>query len=180
MRSKADSLRRTPQVGWIERLRVAHHAYEEQYYRRVGSILQICQLNVEGISKEKAEYLGGLLDKQMIDVLVLQETHGLNDADLLKRINIPGFSIAAAIHHRSYGIATYIREKQHPKCLTARMFRARREFNNHRHACGYVINDEKGTALHKWSTDNDLNLIFDPKDKKRKKITHQTCAFYQD
>lgn len=82
---------------------------QDHLNRRVGNILQICQLNIEGISREKSEYLTHVLDEQKIDVLALQETHTVDDEDLLKRGRIPGFSIIAALHHRSYGIATYVR-----------------------------------------------------------------------
>ncbi|KAG8232416.1 hypothetical protein J437_LFUL013988 [Ladona fulva] len=45
------------------------------------------------------------------------------------------------------------------------------DFNRHRHAWGYEINDENGTALHEGS------LSIRPGGEKN---THQTCAFYQD
>uniref|UniRef100_H3BFN7 Endonuclease/exonuclease/phosphatase domain-containing protein n=1 Tax=Latimeria chalumnae TaxID=7897 RepID=H3BFN7_LATCH len=41
----------------------------------VGPTIQICQLNIEGISRSKCEYLERLLKKHNVDVLVLEETH---------------------------------------------------------------------------------------------------------
>uniref|UniRef100_H3A6M1 Endonuclease/exonuclease/phosphatase domain-containing protein n=1 Tax=Latimeria chalumnae TaxID=7897 RepID=H3A6M1_LATCH len=41
----------------------------------VGPTIQICQLNIEGISRSKCEYLERLLKKHSVDVLVLEETH---------------------------------------------------------------------------------------------------------
>uniref|UniRef100_H3AF49 Endonuclease/exonuclease/phosphatase domain-containing protein n=1 Tax=Latimeria chalumnae TaxID=7897 RepID=H3AF49_LATCH len=41
----------------------------------VGPTIRICQLNIEGISRSKCEYLERLLKKHSVDVLVLEETH---------------------------------------------------------------------------------------------------------
>ena len=83
--------------------------FQDQPLKRVGNILQICQLNIEGISRDKSEYLTRILKDNAIDILVLQETHTLNDEDLLRRGKIAGFSVIAALHHRAYGLATYVK-----------------------------------------------------------------------
>ena len=50
--------------------------------RDVGPVLKICQLNVEGLSKSKSEYLSRLCIEEEIDVLLLQETHTIDDFQL--------------------------------------------------------------------------------------------------
>ena len=51
---------------------------------KFGANLKICQLNVEGISKDKADYLGRFCNKFDIDVLVLQETHTALEGELFQ------------------------------------------------------------------------------------------------
>lgn len=75
----------------------------------IGPQVRICQLNIEGISKAKSDYLSRLLSDEKVDVVLIQETHTSSHETLQKRGNIPGFKLLAAINHPKYGIATYIR-----------------------------------------------------------------------
>uniref|UniRef100_A0A1B0DJV0 Endonuclease/exonuclease/phosphatase domain-containing protein n=1 Tax=Phlebotomus papatasi TaxID=29031 RepID=A0A1B0DJV0_PHLPP len=42
-----------------------------------------------------------------IDLIALQETHTKDDDDLKRRGNIPGYSLVAALHSQTHGVATY-------------------------------------------------------------------------
>ncbi|XP_047999764.1 uncharacterized protein LOC125236889 [Leguminivora glycinivorella] len=76
----------------------------------IGPSLRICQLNVEGISLAKCEYLHKMLTKHNVDVLLLQETHTKDMQDLESRGKILGYNIISAHNHAKYGIVTYARE----------------------------------------------------------------------
>lgn len=102
----------------------------ESRNRNVGPHLRICQLNIEGISKSKCEYLHSkVLYTNKIDVIVLQETHVDNEDDLLFRGFITGYDLVGATYHKHYGIATYVR------------------------------NDIDNVSLIKISTDNDIEEV---------------------
>ena len=75
----------------------------------IGSILNICHFNVEGLSKSKSECLSNLLIKNKVDVLALQETH-VEDIEDSARGSINGYRLVDAIGHRAYGVATYVRQ----------------------------------------------------------------------
>lgn len=77
--------------------------------KSIGPQLTICQLNIEGISRAKSDYLAKILEEHEVDVVVLQETHTGSDEQLLIRGRIPGYKILATQHHDQYGIATYIK-----------------------------------------------------------------------
>lgn len=77
--------------------------------RNLGSSIRICQLNIEGISKSKSQYLSKFLIDNEIDVAIIQETHTANEQELKQRGTVYGFTIIGATYHRSHGIATYIR-----------------------------------------------------------------------
>ena len=62
--------------------------------------MRIIQINVEGLSHEKCQYLARLLRENDIDVAVLQETH-------VKEASSPHTD---ATYHPKYGTATYVRE----------------------------------------------------------------------
>jgi len=83
--------------------------YQGYQTRDVGPQLHILQLNIEGISRNKAEYLSRLLLDNKIKVLLLQETHAEKEEDLLNRGSIAGFRLAHATYHNKYGTAIYIR-----------------------------------------------------------------------
>jgi exonuclease III len=75
----------------------------------VGLQIRILQLNIEGISRSKCDYLSRLLVENNITVLVLQETHAENASNLSSKGHIKGFTLASAIYNKQYGSATYIR-----------------------------------------------------------------------
>lgn len=50
------------------------------------------------------------MDSERIDVIALQETHTKDNEDLSKRGYIKGYLLLGAIHHKQYGVATYIKE----------------------------------------------------------------------
>lgn len=77
--------------------------------RDIGEILRICQLNVEGISWSKCQYLSKLLSKNKIDIALLQEMHLENEEQARKRAQIPGYDIIGITYHNTYAIATYAR-----------------------------------------------------------------------
>uniref|UniRef100_H3A8G7 Endonuclease/exonuclease/phosphatase domain-containing protein n=1 Tax=Latimeria chalumnae TaxID=7897 RepID=H3A8G7_LATCH len=58
----------------------------------------ICQLNVEGLSKAKCDYLSKLLTNNTIDVLALQETHVSSD-DQARRYKINGYKLVSSLQH---------------------------------------------------------------------------------
>jgi len=72
-------------------------------------LIRIMQLNVEGLSKSKADVLSRILDDEKIDILAIQETHTLDQDQLMKRGSISGYSIAGATYHSKYGTATYVK-----------------------------------------------------------------------
>lgn len=83
--------------------------YQGHQTRDVGPQLYILQLNIEGISRNKAEYLSRLLLDNKIDILLLQETHAEKEEDLLNRGSIAGLRLANATYHIKYGTAIYTR-----------------------------------------------------------------------
>lgn len=78
---------------------------------KMGTSLKICDLNIEGISKSKCEYLSRLCCENNVDIITLQEIHTKDDSDLQGRGKIPGYRLVDALHdeHHVYGIATYVR-----------------------------------------------------------------------
>lgn len=81
-----------------------------QQTQDVSPPLHILQLNIEGISRNRAEYLSRLLHDNKIEVLLLQETHAEKEEDLLNRGNIAGFRLTNATYHNKYGTTTYVKE----------------------------------------------------------------------
>ncbi|KAL1446411.1 hypothetical protein WDU94_005435 [Cyamophila willieti] len=71
--------------------------------------LTLCQINVEGFSKAKSEYLQKFLVENQIDILAVQETHTENSEQLLSRGTIPNFDLIGATYHKHYGVATYVK-----------------------------------------------------------------------
>ena len=57
----------------------------------IGPVLQIMQLNVEGLSAAKREVISSIAERQKIDAICLEETHV--DADKTNR-----FSMAYSLH----------------------------------------------------------------------------------
>lgn len=67
------------------------------------------QLNVEGLSKAKADVLRRILDDENIDILAIQETHTQDQDQLMKRGTISGYSIAGVTYNSKYGTASYVK-----------------------------------------------------------------------
>jgi len=77
--------------------------------RNIGPQLIIFQLNVEGLSRDKSNYLARLLPELKADVVLLQETHVPDEDQMHCRRNIDGYKLISATYHKQYGTATYIR-----------------------------------------------------------------------
>lgn len=70
----------------------------------VGNNFKIAQINVEGLTRAKADILGKRFGD--MDVLVLQETH-IPDGEE-SRLKISGFDLVHRIGHNKHGLATYV------------------------------------------------------------------------
>lgn len=79
--------------------------------KTIGTPINILQLNIEGISKDKCDYLSKLCHDKEADVILLQETHVSCDEDLLKRGCIPGYRLADSLNSAVYGCATYLKQE---------------------------------------------------------------------
>lgn len=64
-----------------------------------GPQIRICDINVEGISRSKGEYLSKLCIEKEVDVILIQETHSENIMDLNRMGKIPGYRLVAAESH---------------------------------------------------------------------------------
>lgn len=84
-------------------------ASQRHLTRDIGPSVRICQLNIEGFSKSKSEYLSRILLELNIDVAVIQETHCTDEANLLARGKLIGYNLIAAQYHHAYGTATYVK-----------------------------------------------------------------------
>lgn len=76
----------------------------------IGSQLNVCTLNIEGISKAKCDVLSKVLYDENIQILMLQETHTKDDSDIQSRGVIEGFVLIDSLHSNVHGIATYIKD----------------------------------------------------------------------
>lgn len=72
--------------------------------------LIVMHFNIEGTSADKSEVLSRKAFENQVDVIAIQETHIDDAASYNNRGNVSGFKVAAYLTHRSYGIATYVRE----------------------------------------------------------------------
>jgi len=72
----------------------------------------ILQLNIEGISQAKCDYLTRLVNDFNVYLILLQETHTKDEDDLYRRGFIHGFELISAIHDKRYGTAIYIKSLQ--------------------------------------------------------------------
>lgn len=70
--------------------------------------LTVCQLNMEGISKNKCNFLSKMALREHVDVIVLQETHS-SDLNLFSYGQISGYILVDFINNASYGCATYVK-----------------------------------------------------------------------
>nr|CAI5850760.1 unnamed protein product [Callosobruchus analis] len=83
--------------------------FQDQLTKTIGPSLQLCHINVEGISLAKSECLSKLLLDNNVDVVLIQETHASTAEDLNRRGRIHGYELIGATYHNSYGVATYVR-----------------------------------------------------------------------
>ena len=77
-------------------------------FRQIGPTIQILQINVEGISKAKSQYLSKICLEKRIDIILIQETHTADAHQLVTRGSIPGYELLGATYSQVYGVATYI------------------------------------------------------------------------
>uniref|UniRef100_A0A336MJJ3 CSON000885 protein n=1 Tax=Culicoides sonorensis TaxID=179676 RepID=A0A336MJJ3_CULSO len=77
--------------------------------RHIGPAIRIVQLNIEGISRAKSDYLSKLLIELEAEVAVIQETHVESLNDLYSRGKVAGYEIIAAENSRVHGIVTYVK-----------------------------------------------------------------------
>lgn len=78
--------------------------------RQIGETSRICQLNVEGVSRSKCEYISKFAVERNLKVLLLQETHSASAEDLDARGKIDCFHLVVAEHSSVHGIATYVKQ----------------------------------------------------------------------
>ena len=76
----------------------------------IGQSFRVLDINIEGISKSKSEFLSKLCIENAVDVILVQETHTVNAEELNKRGKVAGYQVVAAEFHSKYGIATYVRQ----------------------------------------------------------------------
>lgn len=76
----------------------------------LGPSLKICQLNIEGISKDKSDYLSKICIDYGIDVIALQETHTATEEQLRTRGSIDGYHLVDFLCSGVHGIATYVKD----------------------------------------------------------------------
>jgi len=72
--------------------------------------LIIIQINVEGLTRPKCEYLQKLAVDQRATVLSLQETH-IPTNGTINNYQIPGFKLACYYNHNKYGLSIYIKSE---------------------------------------------------------------------
>lgn len=77
--------------------------------RSLGPKVRICQINVEGISCAKSDYMAKAFEEENIDIALIQETHTANLGNLLARGSIAGYELVAAEFSKAHGIATYVK-----------------------------------------------------------------------
>jgi hypothetical protein len=84
--------------------------FDSSCFRNIGPIIKICQLNIEGISKDKCDYKAKIAKKMEIDVIVLQETHTGTEEQLHSRGLISGYILVDHLRSSIYGLTTYVRQ----------------------------------------------------------------------
>ena len=78
--------------------------------QNIGQPLRLYQLNIEGASRAKSDYISYSAADLNIDIILLQETH-VNDTPSASRLHINGFKLIAAVYHAKHGVATYVRNE---------------------------------------------------------------------
>lgn len=77
--------------------------------KSLGPRFTALQLNIEGISKDKSEFLSKLCHEKSVDIILLQETHTATDEQLVNRGTIPGYTLVDSLNSAVHGNATYIK-----------------------------------------------------------------------
>ena len=90
--------------------------YQGQPSRIIGTSLRIYQINAEGMSRAKSDYLARSTKDLDIDIILLQETH-IRDETCESKLRVNGFKLIAAVHHAKYGVATYLRHDLTDFCV---------------------------------------------------------------
>lgn len=76
---------------------------------RLGACLRICHFNIDDISTAKSEILLKLMRNENVDIIALQETHTVDDADFHRRDSIARYVLIGVLHNKKYGVATYLK-----------------------------------------------------------------------
>lgn len=105
-------------------------------------LLKIVQLNVEGMTKSKAELISHVF--HYADILALQETH-ISD-DQLGKLKIPGFQLIDYIGHKKHGMATFLRQDLDPKNI--------KRIEENEHTVGIEIGNTKIFNIYKPPSEN--------------------------
>lgn len=121
------------------------HGNNKNGIKATEYLLRIVQLNVEGMTKSKAELISHVFHH--VDILALQETH-ISD-DQLGKLKIPGFQLIDYIGHNKHGIATFVSQDLDPKNI--------RRLEGNKHTVGIEIGNTKIFNIYKppsekWTT----------------------------
>lgn len=75
-----------------------------------GPHFRILQINVEGMSEDKFEYLTKIANENDIDIIALQETHIQDECLIAAKHSIHGYRVVATIPSRTHGSTIYVKE----------------------------------------------------------------------
>lgn len=92
--------------------------------RNIGLNVRICQLNIEGISQSKCQYLGKISKEDAVDILLILEAHMENDEQAWSGAKIPANDIIGIIFHGRYGSLVYARKDIETIYLISYAFRS--------------------------------------------------------
>ena len=82
---------------------------QQQQFRLIRSSIQLLQINIEGISKPKSQYLSKICMENKIDIIIIQETYTADENQIMLRGRIPGYDLLGGTYNKAYGVATYVR-----------------------------------------------------------------------
>lgn len=72
----------------------------------IGTVLRVCYFKIEGILNAKSELLGRICSDKDIDVIVIQETHTIDNSDLCRRGHIDSYVLIG----EQYGVAIFVKD----------------------------------------------------------------------
>lgn len=78
--------------------------------RHLSNSFGILSLNIEGISKDKSDYVSKLAHEQRVEVVLLQETHTESEESLRDRGNLKGYVLVDFLLSKIYGLACYVKK----------------------------------------------------------------------